>query len=67
MTFQVTIMFGLHFVHFLATFLNIVGLLVLREIDWNFVTVLRAEEEVIFCDLLINMRHSMRFESQIHS
>ena len=36
MTFQVTIMFGLRFVRFLATILNIAGLFSLWEIDWNF-------------------------------
>ena len=35
MTFQATIMFGLRFVRFLATILNIVGLFLLWQIDWN--------------------------------
>ena len=36
MTFQVTIMFGLRFVRFLATILNIVELFLLWQIAWNF-------------------------------
>ena len=36
MTFQVTIMFELRFVRFLATIFNIVGLFLLWESDWNF-------------------------------
>ena len=36
MTFQVTILFRLRFVRFLATILNIFGLFLLWDIDWNF-------------------------------
>ena len=36
MTFQVTILFGLSFVNFLATILNSVGLFLLYQINWSF-------------------------------
>ena len=36
-TFQVTIMFELRFVRFLATILNSVGLFLLFEVDLNFI------------------------------
>ena len=37
MTFQVTIMFRLGFMSFVAAILNFVGLFLLRQIDCNFV------------------------------